>query len=111
MTGDNNKTLFIVFLRFGPNRGQAGQWMPGHQQWIRAGIDDGAFLMAGSLDGAQGGVVLAAGQSLAGIQARVAQDPFVVHGVVSAEVHAVAPSVMADGVKALLQSGPSEGAG
>ena len=94
--------LFIVFLRFGPNRAQASQWMAGHRQWIQDGISDGSFLMAGSLDQAQGGVVIAAGEDGEALRVRVAQDPFVVHGVVCAEIHAVAPSLMAPGLGALL---------
>lgn len=96
-------TLFIIFLRFGPRRAQAGQWMAAHKQWIQDGLADGSFLMAGSLDKAQGGVVIATGQDAGAIHARVAQDPFVVHDVVSAEVHAVAPSLMVEGLAALLQ--------
>jgi uncharacterized protein YciI len=61
--------------------------------------------MAGSLDNAQGGVVLATGRSGAEIEARVARDPFVVHGVVTAEVLRVAPSLMAEGMAALLRGG------
>lgn len=98
----NSMTMFIIFLRFGPNRAQAGQWMSRHKQWIQDGIADGSFLMAGSLDNAQGGVVIAAGRDGNTIHARVAQDPFVVHGVVSVEVHAAAPSLMAEGLAALL---------
>lgn len=100
---DNSMTIFIIFLRFGPNRTQAAQWMAGHKQWIQDGIADGSFLITGSLENAQGGMVIAAGQNSAGIHARVAQDPFVMHGVVSAEVHAVAPSLMAEGWAALLR--------
>lgn len=102
---DNSMSLFIIFLRFASGRDQAGQWMSGHKQWIQEGIADGTFLMVGSLDNAQGGVVIAAGKDGDQIQARVAQDPFVTHGVVSAEVHAVSPSRMAEGFGALLQSG------
>lgn len=95
--------MFIIFLRFGPNRAQAGQWMAGHKRWIQDGIVDGGFLLAGSLENAQGGVVIAAGQDGDAIRARVAHDPFVMHGVVSAEIHAVAPSLMSEGLAALLQ--------
>jgi uncharacterized protein YciI len=98
-------TLLIVLLRFGPHRAQASQWMAGHQQWIQEGIADGCFLLAGSLDNAQGGVVVAAGQDAAAIRARVALDPFVMHGVVSAEIHAVMPSMVAEGMATLLQRG------
>lgn len=94
--------MYIIFLKFGPNRAQAGQWMAEHMRWIQRGIDDGVILMAGSLDHAQGGIVLAANTERAQVQARVAQDPFVIHGVVTAEVHAVAPSRMAQGLERLL---------
>lgn len=104
-----NTTMFIVFLRFGPNRSEAGRWMAGHRQWIEEGIADGAFLVAGSLDNGQGGAVIAAGRDLGQIHARVGQDPFVMHGVVSAEVHALAPSLMAAGLARLLD-GSMEGA-
>ncbi len=107
---NDSTTLFIVFLRFGPNRAQAGQWMAEHQQWIAQGIDDGVFLLAGSLGQGQGGVVLATALDSAGLQARVAQDPFVLHGVVGAEIHAVAPSRMAAGMAALLQGSGAAGA-
>lgn len=106
-----NTSMFIVFLRFGPNRTEAGRWMAGHKQWIEEGIADGVFLVAGSLDNGQGGVVIAAGQDLAQIHARVGRDPFVVHGVVSAEVHALAPSLMAADMARLLDGcRPMEGA-
>lgn len=44
----HSTSVFIVFLRFGPNRAQAGQWMAGHKQWIQDGIADGSFLLAGN---------------------------------------------------------------
>ena len=90
--------MFIVFLKFGPHRAQASQWMSDHNQCIQQGFDDGVFLMTGSLGNAQGGVVLAANVDDAGLQRRIEQDPFVVHGVVSAEVHAVTASPVAAGV-------------
>jgi uncharacterized protein YciI len=96
--------LFIIILRFGPNRSQAGQWMAGHNQWIQQGLDAGVFLMAGALDNAQGGVVLAGNADSAEVQSRVWQDPFVVHGVVTAEVHAVTPSRLSAGFADLLRA-------
>lgn len=94
--------MHIILLKFGPHRTQAGQWMAGHAQWIQQGIDDGVFLMAGSLDNTQGGIVLARNMGSAQVQHRVEQDPFVVHGVVTPEIYAVAPSRMAEGMAALL---------
>ncbi|UGQ48787.1 YciI family protein [Massilia endophytica] len=95
--------MHIIFLRFGPNRAQASQWMAGHMQWIQQGLDDGSFLMAGSLDSSQGGLVLARGLDTEEIRRRVALDPFVIHGVVQAEVHRVTPSRLSTGMAALLE--------
>lgn len=94
--------MHIVFLKFGAHRAQAGQWMAAHTQWIQQGLDDGAFLLAGALGDAQGGMVLTARMDPAEVRRRVDQDPLVVHGVVSAEIHAIAPSRMAPGMAALL---------
>lgn len=94
--------MHIIFLKFGPNRALAGQWMADHKRWMQQGIDDGSFLMTGSLDNAQGGAVLAANMDREAIQHRVDQDPFVVHQVVTAEIHAVTPSLLAHGMVPLL---------
>lgn len=98
--------MHIIFLRFGPNRSQASAWMAGHARWIQQGIDDGVFLLAGSLDDAQGGAVLATGVDREALLARVAQDPFVVHGVVTPEVLGLAPSRMVPRLAELLGQGP-----
>lgn len=98
--------MHIIVLRFGPNRSQAGAWMAEHTRWIQQGIDDGVFLVAGSLDDALGGAVLAAGVDGETLRARVAQDPFVVHGVVTPEVLGLAPSRMAPRLADLLGRAP-----
>lgn len=104
--------MYIVFLRFGPNRSQARQWMAEHNQWIQSGIEEGIFLMAGSLDDAQGGAVLAANVTREVLMTRVQNDPFVAHGVVTAEVHAITPSRVAPQLSELagqpLTSRPAE---
>jgi uncharacterized protein YciI len=102
--------MHIIFLKFGPNRAQAGQWMAEHKRWMKQGIDDGCFLMTGSLDNAQGGAVLAANMDREAIQRRVDQDPFVVHNVVTAEIHTVAPSLMTQGLASLLGATPAPSA-
>ena len=32
--------MFIVFLRFSDNKGNAGQFMEGHKEWLKRGFDD-----------------------------------------------------------------------
>jgi uncharacterized protein YciI len=94
--------MYIIFLKFGPNRAQASDWMSEHMRWIQQGIDDGSFLMVGSLGDAGGGVVLTSNTDSEALLARVQKDPFVVHGVVTPELHAVTPSRMVAGMAELV---------
>lgn len=83
--------MFVVTLRFSANKAQAPALMPAHNDWIRAGFDDGVFLMTGSLKPGLGGVVFAHGVTRADLEARVANDPFVAQDVVSADILDIAP--------------------
>jgi len=84
--------MFIVLLRFSDNKGQAGQFMDAHKEWIERGFDDGVFALAGSLQPSAGGAIMAHNTSLPDLQARVNDDPFVAENVVSAEILEIAPS-------------------
>ena len=84
--------MFIVLLKFSTGRGRAREFMAEHNAWIGRGFDDGVFLLTGSLGAQAGGVIVAHDTSLAALQARVGEDPFVAHDVVRAEVLEVAPS-------------------
>lgn len=84
--------MFIVLLRFSENKGQAGQFMEGHKEWIKRGFDDGVFLLAGSLQPNSGGGIVAHNISLPDLQSRVNDDPFVAGNVVSAEILEITPS-------------------
>ena len=83
--------MFIVFLKFSGNKSQAGQLMDGHKSWLKRGFDDGVFLLAGSLEPNLGGGILAHNSSLADLQKRVGEDPFVAKDVVKAEVFELDP--------------------
>lgn len=84
--------MFIVFLRFSENKGNAGQYMEGHSEWLRRGFDEGVFLLAGSLEPELGGGILAHNTSLSELQGRVSADPFVAENVVAAEIVEISPS-------------------
>jgi len=84
--------MFIVFLRFADNKSQAGQFMDGHNAWIQRGFDDGVFLLVGSLQPNPGGAIVAHNSSLAQLEARVNEDPFVAQHVVSAEIVEITPA-------------------
>lgn len=85
--------MFIVLLRFSTRKAQAPQWMAQHNAWLKSGFDDGVFLAAGSLKPSAGGMILAHDLSREALDERVAQDPFVVEDVVTAEILEVAPSL------------------
>jgi uncharacterized protein YciI len=82
--------MFVVLLRFSDNKAQAGQFMEGHNAWIKRGFDDGIFILTGTLQPRSGGGILAHNTSLSDLQTRVNDDPFIVHGVVTAEVLEIA---------------------
>lgn len=85
--------MFIVLLKFAANRARAGQLMEGHKAWIKRGVDDGVFLLVGSLQPNQGGGIVAHGTSRAALEERVNADPFVAEGVVGAEILEIAPAL------------------
>src|SRR5262245_7100461 len=94
--------MFIVLLKFADNKGQAGQFMEGHKAWIKRGFDDGVFLLAGSLQPNLGGGILAHNASLADLQHRVNDDPFVAENVVRAEILEITPSRADERLKSVL---------
>ena len=84
--------MFIVLLKFAANKGRAAELMEGHKAWIELGFDDGVFLLTGSLRPGLGGAIVAHSTSLADLQRRVNDDPFVAEGVVGAEILDIATS-------------------
>jgi len=100
----NRRTIlmFIVFLKFSDNKDQASQFMAGHNSWIKRGFDDGIFLVVGSLQPKLGGGILAHNTSLADLQTRVNEDPFVAEKVVTAELIEITPSKTDDRLDFLL---------
>ena len=94
--------MFIVLLKFSGNKGQAGQFMEGHNEWIRRGFDDGVFLLAGSLQPNLGGGIVAHNTTLSDLQSWVNEDPCVAEDVVSAEILEITPSKADERLKFLL---------
>lgn len=82
--------MFVVLLKFSDNKSRAAEFMEGHNAWLKRGFDEGVFLLAGSLKPSLGGGIAAHNTSLADLQNRVKDDPFVVENVVSAEVLEIA---------------------
>ncbi len=85
--------MFIVLLKFSGNKAQAGQFMDGHKAWLKRGFDDGVFLLAGSLKPQGGGGIMAHNISRQDLQARVDDDPFVAHNIVTPELIEFEPTL------------------
>ena len=94
--------MFIVLLKFSDNKGQAGQFMEGHNSWIKRGFDDDVFLVVGSLQLNLGGGIVAHNTSIADLQTRVNDDPFVAQNIVTAEIIEMTPSKADERLKFLL---------
>ena len=94
--------MFIVLLKFSANKSQAGQYMEGHNAWIKRGFDDGVFLVVGSLQPNAGGGIVANNISLQELEDRVNEDPFVTENVVSAEILEITPAKTDDRLAFLL---------
>ncbi|HJR20297.1 MAG TPA: hypothetical protein VJ822_01650 [Dongiaceae bacterium] len=92
--------MFIVLLRFA-DKSKAGPLMEGHKAWLKRGFDDGVFLLAGGLQPNLGGGIVAHNTTLAELQRRVSDDPFVAEQVVTAEILEIAPSRVDDRLSVL----------
>lgn len=84
--------MYVVLLRFAGNKSHAADHMSGHMEWIKKGVEDGVFLLVGGMRPEQGGAILAAGPSPDALQARIDEDPFVIHDVVTPEIIDIAPN-------------------
>ena len=84
--------MFVVLLKFSNNKNRAGQFMQGHNEWIKRGFDDGVFLLVGTIQPKLGGGIVAHNTSLPDLQSRVNADPFVAEDVVNAEILEITPS-------------------
>ena len=76
--------------------------MEGHKQWIERGIEDGVFVLVGSLQPNLGGGIVAHNTSLPDLQGRVNDDPFVAENIVSAEILEITPTKVDERLKFLL---------
>jgi uncharacterized protein YciI len=98
--------MFVITLRFSRNKSEAPRLMDAHTAWLRQGMADGVFLLAGRLQPNAGGAIIAHNMSLADVRERVARDPFVAEGVVEADILEITPS-LTDERLAFLKDGPA----
>ena len=100
--------MFIVLLAFSDNIHLAKDFMQGHKNWIKTGIEDDIFLVVGSLkpiiDSEGGGAIMAHNTSRQALEERLKQDPFVIENVVSANIVELTPNQTHERLNFLLDS-------
>ena len=74
--------MYIVLLRLADGA-KVPEHVSGHREWLQQGFDDGVFVLTGGIPRVGGGAILATGLTVDELTARLARDPFVVHGVVT----------------------------
>jgi len=77
--------MYIVLLRL-VEAANAPEYLEGHKVWLQQAFADEVFFYVGGIHDGGGGVVIAAGISSEELAALVAQDPFVIEGVVTPEI-------------------------
>lgn len=83
--------MFVVTLKFGPNKDRAPAVMAAHNAWIAEGFERGVFLLTGSLQPRAGGAVLAHNITREDLEALMQADPFVKEGVVVPDIIEITP--------------------
>lgn len=94
--------MFVILLRFTADKGRAGAFLEAHKAWVDEGVRDGKFLLVGSLKPNLGGAIFVHGLSESEVRTRVDADPFVAHGVVSAEILEIGASKVDDRLRFLV---------
>lgn len=87
--------MFFVLLKYTKKKNKADPFAEGHMKWVKKGLDDGVFLLVGSIKPGIGGAILAHGITLSALKKRVGADPFVAEKIVTAEILEIDP-VMAE---------------
>jgi len=85
--------MFVIFLKFSEHKAKAKDFMAEHNAWIKQGIEDGVFILAGSLQPKAGGCIIAHNIDRTDLEQLIAQDPFVQQQVVYADIFEVNPSI------------------
>ncbi|HCL66452.1 MAG TPA: GTP cyclohydrolase [Rhizobium sp.] len=81
--------MFILSLTYKKSNEEADRYMEPHMAWVKQGYDRGWFLASGRKVPRTGGVILARGDR-GELEAFVAEDPFMLHGIADYDIVEVA---------------------
>ncbi len=85
--------MFVILLKFSEHKHRAKDFMAEHNAWIKQGIENDVFILAGSLQPQAGGCIIAHNIDRTDLEQLIAQDPFVKQKVVFADIFEVNPSI------------------
>ena len=92
--------MFILSLTYLKSNDEADKVMEPHMAWVTEGYAKGWFLASGRKVPRTGGVLFARGDR-AELEAYVAADPFMLHGVASYEIVEIALTRTVEGLELL----------
>ncbi|WP_127077981.1 YciI family protein [Rhodomicrobium lacus] len=95
-------TIYVAILTYVRPVEEIDAQMQAHVAWLRKGYEDGAFLASGRRVPRTGGVILAKGDSLEEVEARLNEDPFQRLGLATVEIIPFQASMAAEAFKAIL---------
>lgn len=84
--------MFIVFLKLTGDKSKVAAHMEAHKAWITKGFEAGTFLTVGTLEGGTGGAIIAHDITRADLETFLKEDPFVIEGIATPEIHGMTPA-------------------
>jgi uncharacterized protein YciI len=88
--------LFIVTLTYRRSAAEIEAQLDAHRDWLLAHSREGRIIVAGPLESRTGGLVIAHCAGRAEVDRMMAQDPFVIHGLVGVDVRGMTPALRHD---------------
>jgi len=95
-------TIYVAILTYVRPVDEIDAQMQAHVAWLRKGYEDGVFLASGRRVPRTGGVILAKGDSLEEVEARLSEDPFQRLGLAKVEIIPFQASMAAGALKGIL---------
>ena len=88
--------MFIIALTYLKPAEEIDKLLAAHREYLREQYDNGMFLMSGRMVPRTGGIIIAAADSRADIEAVIELDPFNAAGVASYAITEFVPTMTAD---------------
>ena len=95
-------TIAVVVLTYVKPLEEVDAQLPAHVEWLKQGYADGIFLASRRKIPRSGGVILAKGDDMDGLQNWLSQDPFQQSGVAKVEIVPFEATMASPSLQALL---------